>query len=158
MGYMDKPRPSRGYVSYYMFIIAVFFLICLLLTFIVESRDLYSFIFGVSFNFGYFYICFLPMAFAIALVIHAAYNTEYLIEEGKLWMKFGPLSKKSVSLDEIESIERVKSVPVIYSSRLVWNWYCNRFKNVIRIATKNKIIWVSPEDNDRFIQELYKDE
>ncbi|WXG42251.1 MAG: PH domain-containing protein [Candidatus Freyarchaeum deiterrae] len=148
MVYVDKPKPSNGYVSY--FILAalaaavLLMLISITFTYTIWGQDLTP---KVIISFISYY---LPYVFLIGIAIHAAYNTEYRIENEKLWMKFGYLKKGSVSLDEIKCVEKVEFI-ILLSPR---SNYCNKFKNGIRMTTEKRIIWVSPEDSERFISEL----
>nr|MDO8081288.1 hypothetical protein [Candidatus Freyarchaeota archaeon] len=69
-------------------------------------------------------------------------------------MRLGYLSKGSVSLDEVKGVEKVESIPGVVFRKYSPNNYCNRFRKGIRIITEKRVIWVSPEDIERFISEL----
>nr|MDO8081675.1 PH domain-containing protein [Candidatus Freyarchaeota archaeon] len=147
MVYVDKPKPSNGYVSF--LILAALFLpaVLLMLIMLISTNITYT-IWGLDLRPLFAILFYSPIFFfVIGRAIHAAYNTEYRIENGKLWIKYG-YRNQSVSLDEIKGIEKVEFI--IGPSYV----YCNRFKNGIRIITEKRRMYVSPGDSERFVSEL----
>ncbi|WXG42346.1 MAG: hypothetical protein WED07_16530 [Candidatus Freyarchaeum deiterrae] len=155
MVYVDKPKPSKGYLIYFILGCLVFPPALLMLTIILTiefTNPIFPnppLILLVDFS---FYVVLSIIFFGI--MVHAMYNTEYRIENGKLWLKFGSARKESVSLDEIRGIEKVEFIRGNWQLRFHNKSYCNRFKNGIRIITEKSTYWVSPEDNERFVSKL----
>nr|MDO8081289.1 PH domain-containing protein [Candidatus Freyarchaeota archaeon] len=160
MVYVDKPKPGNGYLSFFIIVALILpaeFLI--LFTFLRPvALEVTSIFFPWEQDlrnlFIVFLIYYLPLLLLVVIAIHAAYNTEYRIENGELWMKHGYIGKRSVSLDEIKSIEKLEFIRGKPGHFIANRFYSNRFKNGIRIITENRIILVSPGNIERFISEL----
>ena len=170
MVYVSKPKPSKGYVSYFIlggWVFSVAYLMIITIIMFKSTNPIFGPALLALVDPSIVFIVFFSFA---GLVIHAAYNTEYRIDDGKLCMKFGYLRKGSVPLDEIRGIEKVDFIRGVWLPGFHNRSYCNRFKNGVGIITeRSKIwrfqnsggtitekitIWVSPEDSERFISEL----
>lgn len=179
MVYVNKPKPSKGFVSLilaFLVFLGVGSIINYIITFNSNTSNItfgsiiiaifgsaliaFGFLGFTMYSIGqtlllsnvkYWILVVIPLLIFGGISIHAAYNTEYRIEDGKLWMKFGHIKNGFVSLDEIKCIKKVDFISGTW--RLNPN-YCNRFKNGVGIITENKTIWLSPEDSEEFISKL----
>lgn len=143
--FIDKPDPGIGYILFNGLVILFLLLIPFFLKNIKHLR-LTLFI----------PVCVICVCGAIifALFLHAGFYTEYIIDDQNISIKNGLIQKTTVAL---KSIERVENEPLIWQPigfTLKWKGYSNRWINGISLRTAKRVIFLSPKNINRFLDEI----
>jgi hypothetical protein len=145
MMFIDSPGPGVGYLIFNLLV--VLFLLLIPVCFRIRDdirRKL-----------------FLPVAFVslcgvivFALFLHAGFDTRYAVDDENVYIRNGFVQRTIIP---IASIEHVRREPLIWQPigfTLKWKGYSNRYVNGISLTTKDRMIFLSPADPDRFLREI----
>lgn len=142
--YVDRPKPSRGYLTG----IAGIVLAMLAVAAIIGAESFRQHDPTVN---RFLMLFIVTGGVIVGLFLHAAYHTEYAIDERALHLKWGILQNHSIRLNDVRSLEHVDFFQGVLA--------LNRLTNLIRIRLSGEIrfsrgVAVSPSDIDEFVQEL----
>lgn len=90
----------------------------------------------------------------IGLVMHAIFNTTYTIDDGVLRIRSGVLLKGQYRLADIHDIGRTPFNNQAFGGALRLKGYCTRFTNGVIFHAAGDIVYLSPNDPAKLIEEL----
>lgn len=143
--YVDAPSPGGGYLVFNLLV--VLFLLLIPLYFRIGDdlrRKLFLPVTIIS----------LGGAVAFALFIHAGFDTRYAMDDENIYIRNGLVQRTTVDLRSIESIRRESLIRQPIGFTLKWKGFSNRYINGISLTTKDRVIFLSPSDTDRFLREI----
>jgi len=138
--YIDSPKPGFGFIS--VIIIAIAVMIIIPIAFRrnpANSSAMAVFIIIVCAG----------GVIVFGMILHAAFNTTYTIDEEKLRVKNGFFLKGEYSISGIERVDRTGFNFQTFGSALHLRGHCNRFTNGLKIVAADRIVYISPADRDR---------
>jgi len=146
MMFIDSPGPGGGYLIFNLLV--VLFLLCIPVCFRIKD-DLRRKLF-------------LPVAFvslcgvlAFALFLHAGYDTRYTIDEENVYVRNGLIQRATIPIASIEHVDREPLIWQPVGFTLKWKGYANRYVDGISITTRDRVIFLSPADPERFLSEIH---
>jgi uncharacterized membrane protein YdbT with pleckstrin-like domain len=146
MMYVDAPGPGGGYLIFNLLVVLFLLLIPLSLRMKEGTRRK----------------LFLPVAVislcgvvAFAIIIHAGFETRYAMDDRNLYIRSGLIQRTTVPLGLIEHVGREPLIWQPVGFTLKWKGYSNRYVNGISLTTKNRVIFLSPADTERFLREIH---
>lgn len=142
---IDKPSPSMTYVLFNIIFLILFLLGPFILNHFIKFR-LPLLICLIMILWG--------TAGVMGLVVHAAHNTEYSMDETTLTLQCGYMMDEKIALDKIHDIRPVmiNFQTMGWSTR--WRGFCNRFGNGLKISVNGIRYYISPENPQHFLNEL----
>ncbi|MBN2411471.1 hypothetical protein JXQ31_07245 [candidate division KSB1 bacterium] len=143
--YTDKPEPSGFYISFCLIFILLLVVFPVFATVTFEGTITLTLLFLLPFL--------VPLLIFIAM-IHAAYNTTYVLNKNILKIKCGFIMKGKIETDKIIDIKNSRFNTKTLGSGFREKGYCNRFTNGLILKTNEGKIYISPSDNERFKYEL----
>ena len=145
--FIDRPEPGTAYVVFLALTVLGLLAVPLILWNIKPMRPAVLIPVGVVSVAG---------AVVLALFLMAGFDTEYVIDDQHIRIRNGLIQKTTVELETIESVEKEPLIRQPIGFTFKWKGYCNRWTNGISIRTAKRVIFLSPADVDRFIEEIEK--
>jgi hypothetical protein len=145
MMYIDSPNPGGGYLIFNFLV--VLFLLLIPLYFRMGDDLRRKLLLPVT-------IISLGGAVAFALFIHAGFDTSYSMDDENIYIRNGFIQRTTVDLRSIEKIRRESLIRQPIGYTLKWKGFSNRYINGISLTTKDRVIFLSPADPERFLREV----
>jgi len=145
MMYIDSPGPGGSYLIFNFLV--VLFLLLIPVCFKIRDdlrRKLFLPVALVS----------LCGAVVFALFLHAGFDTRYSMDDESIYIRNGFIQGTTVPLGSIEHVGREPLIWQPVGFTLKWKGYSNRYVNGISLTTKDRVIFLSPADPDRFLREI----
>jgi hypothetical protein len=143
--YIDSPSPGGGYLVFNLLVVLFLLLIPLYLRIGNDlRRKLFLPVAIIS----------LGGAVAFALFIHAGFDTSYSMDDENIYIRNGFIQRTTVDLRSIEKIRRESLIRQPIGYTLKWKGFSNRYINGISLTTKDRVIFLSPADPERFLREV----
>lgn len=143
--YIDSPNPGGGYLIFNFLV--VLFLLLIPLYFRMGDDLRRKLLLPVT-------IISLGGAVAFALFIHAGFDTSYSMDDENIYIRNGFIQRTTVDLRSIEKIRRESLIRQPIGYTLKWKGFSNRYINGISLTTKDRVIFLSPADPERFLREV----
>lgn len=142
---VDKPTPGLGYVLLYL---GLMLFLVVVPIFLRRFRKLRG-----GWGAAVFAVCCVAAAFFL-IFLYSGFTTEYSLDGNTLYMRSGFLAKGQVNLADITEIRKVPTNWQALGWALNRTGYCNRFANALRLTTDKALIYLTPSDPDRFVEEI----